>query len=120
MASSSEVIATAAIPPFFPQRCGGFSFLNMPPGPPDDIRNHRGRNRFAELGPCLFEGVIESEQGVAGLNLSGVEHLDGKALANDPDCNCRKGQVLFQEFAVNSLHRFFKTVLGNNTADHQV
>ena len=57
---------------------------------------------------------------MAGLNISGVEHLDGKALANDPDHNCRKGQDLFQEFAVNSLHRFFKTVLGNNTADHQV
>ncbi|MFP6738163.1 MAG: hypothetical protein VCD34_05415, partial [Planctomycetota bacterium] len=47
-------------------------------------------SRLAELGPYLFEGVIESEHGVAGLNISGVERIDGRTLAGDPGNNCRE------------------------------
>ena len=45
-------------------------------------------SRLTGPGPYLFEGVIESEDEVAGLNINGIEALDGKALAARPGKNC--------------------------------
>ena len=45
-------------------------------------------SRLTGPGPYLFEGVIESEDEVAGLNINGIEPLDGKALAARPGKNC--------------------------------
>ena len=47
-------------------------------------------SRLAEPGPCLFEGLIESEHGVAGLNISGIENIDGKMLAANQGRGCRE------------------------------
>lgn len=41
-------------------------------------------SRLGELGPYLFEGVVEIDQGVASLDILGIEYLDGARIARDP------------------------------------
>ena len=42
---------------------------------------------LGELGPYLFEGTVESEHGVESLDISGIERLDGSAMAQAPGDN---------------------------------